>query len=185
MVEAPSILSTAAVLVATFGTTAVGGRSSPMIPTESPLAPVTSPGGFAPTIASTATSSKDVMTTLLHTLVDQNATTTLGNDNVTDVPVYSRIFLQTAAAQGIAGVFAWASILITCHQVGGHLKHYSYIKYVTISLRKKRKLKGDILLMIFSIRPTPQWPPAFNFTLVLLNRHTNHLQLSAIRPTQY
>jgi len=29
------------------------------------------------------------------------------------------IFLQTRAAQGIAGTFAFAAILITCHQVRG------------------------------------------------------------------
>lgn len=28
-----------------------------------------------------------------------------------------KIFLQTAAAQGIAGFFAFAAIIVTCHQV--------------------------------------------------------------------
>ena len=30
----------------------------------------------------------------------------------------SKIFLQTAAAQGISGFFAFAAMVITCHQVG-------------------------------------------------------------------
>lgn len=35
------------------------------------------------------------------------------------------IFLQTQAAQGIAGTFAFAAILITCHQIYLHLRYYS------------------------------------------------------------
>ncbi|XP_035826260.1 transmembrane protein 184B [Aplysia californica] len=35
------------------------------------------------------------------------------------------IFLQTAAAQGIAGTFAFAAILITVHQIYLHLRYYS------------------------------------------------------------
>ncbi len=31
--------------------------------------------------------------------------------------VMSKIFLQTTAAQAIAGLFAFAAILVTCHQV--------------------------------------------------------------------
>ena len=37
--------------------------------------------------------------------------------NSTELPPLGLIFLQTQAAQGIAGTFAIASILITCHQV--------------------------------------------------------------------
>lgn len=31
------------------------------------------------------------------------------------------IFLQTRAAQGIAGVFVWAALFLTCQQVTGNL----------------------------------------------------------------
>ena len=122
MTESPSILSAAAVLVATLDTviTTVTGQSSgvspEVIPTKSPDTPPTFPGGSASVISMVTTSPKDVVTTLLHTVLDPN-TTTITESNVTEVPAYSRIFLQTAAAQTIAGVFAWAAILITCHQV--------------------------------------------------------------------
>ncbi|XP_033630580.1 transmembrane protein 184B-like [Asterias rubens] len=130
MTESPSILSAAAVLVATLNTviTTVTGQSSgvspEVIPTKSPDTPPTFPGGSASVISMVTTSPKDVVTTLLHTVLDPN-TTTITESNVTEVPAYSRIFLQTAAAQTIAGVFAWAAILITCHQIYKHLRHYT------------------------------------------------------------
>lgn len=37
----------------------------------------------------------------------------------------SKIFLQTPAAQGIAGVFAFAAMLVTCHQIYSHLRYYT------------------------------------------------------------
>ena len=42
-------------------------------------------------------------------------TTGMPVNNVTEI--HPLIFLQTKAAQGIAGTFAFAAILITCHQV--------------------------------------------------------------------
>jgi hypothetical protein len=36
-----------------------------------------------------------------------------------------KIFLQTSAAQGIAGAFTFAAILITCYQIYRHLRFYS------------------------------------------------------------
>ncbi|XP_037803319.1 transmembrane protein 184B-like [Penaeus monodon] len=35
------------------------------------------------------------------------------------------LFLQTTAAQAIAGAFVWAALLITCHQIYQHLRYYS------------------------------------------------------------
>ncbi|XP_071521271.1 transmembrane protein 184B isoform X2 [Panulirus ornatus] len=35
------------------------------------------------------------------------------------------LFLQTTAAQTIAGAFVWAALLITCHQIYQHLRYYS------------------------------------------------------------
>ncbi|XP_022103343.1 transmembrane protein 184B-like, partial [Acanthaster planci] len=124
MAESPRILSTAAALLATLGTTAVAGMTSSARPTEPPAPPVTSAGGSAMVIA-TSESSVPVLTTLLHTAASQNATEMSGNDTTTAAPVYTKIFLQTAAAQGIAGVFAFASILVTCHQIYMHLRHYT------------------------------------------------------------
>ncbi|KAI1304934.1 Transmembrane protein [Halotydeus destructor] len=36
-----------------------------------------------------------------------------------------RIFLQTAAAQTLAGIFVWAALIITCHQIYQHLRYYT------------------------------------------------------------
>ena len=56
-----------------------------------------------------------VATTTVSTAIN-NAS---ANKNVTELQPL--IFLQTQAAQGIAGTFAIAAFLITCHQVGSHL----------------------------------------------------------------
>lgn len=37
----------------------------------------------------------------------------------------SKIFLQTTAAEGIAGLFAFAAIFVTCHQIYAHLRSYT------------------------------------------------------------
>ncbi|XP_041085994.1 transmembrane protein 184B-like [Polyodon spathula] len=36
-----------------------------------------------------------------------------------------RLFLNTAAAQGLSGVFVWSALLLTCHQIYMHLRYYS------------------------------------------------------------
>lgn len=52
------------------------------------------------------------------------ATTGMPISNATEL--HPLIFLQTKAAQGIAGTFAFAAILITCHQVSVLLHLVSY-----------------------------------------------------------
>ncbi|XP_074648793.1 transmembrane protein 184B-like [Tubulanus polymorphus] len=42
--------------------------------------------------------------------------------NTSHVPL---IFLQTPAAQGIAGVFTFAALIVTCHQIYLHLRYYT------------------------------------------------------------
>ncbi|KAM5153105.1 transmembrane protein 184A [Mantella aurantiaca] len=36
-----------------------------------------------------------------------------------------QLFLTTAAAQGISGVFVWTALLLTCHQIYVHLRNYT------------------------------------------------------------
>ncbi|XP_042201068.1 transmembrane protein 184ba isoform X2 [Callorhinchus milii] len=53
-----------------------------------------------------------------------------GGANVSWLPdpptaVQEPIFLMTTAAQGVSGLFVWAALLITCHQIYMHLRHYS------------------------------------------------------------
>ncbi|TRY68207.1 hypothetical protein TCAL_03786 [Tigriopus californicus] len=40
-------------------------------------------------------------------------------------PEFDSSFLQHASGQGIAGVFAWAAIFITCHQIYQYLRYYT------------------------------------------------------------
>lgn len=56
------------------------------------------------------------------TTTDAEANFTTESYNVTQ-PL---IFLQTAAAQGIAGAFTVVALLITVHQVNSQLLHYEY-----------------------------------------------------------
>lgn len=46
------------------------------------------------------------------------STESVPNSTITSAPYYAKkIFLQTTAAQAIAGVFAFCAFFITCHQV--------------------------------------------------------------------
>lgn len=56
-------------------------------------------------------------TTMASTDVDYNST--LVPDGSTTLPPHPHdsIWLMSASAQGIAGVFVWAAVFITCHQV--------------------------------------------------------------------
>ncbi|XP_076168606.1 transmembrane endosomal protein isoform X2 [Ptiloglossa arizonensis] len=53
-----------------------------------------------------------------------------GMTSTTNVPAISKeeaapIFLQTRAAQGIAGAFVWAALFLTCQQIYQHLRWYT------------------------------------------------------------
>jgi hypothetical protein len=48
-----------------------------------------------------------------------NSTTEWPTNSTSQPEHFSAIFLQTAAAQGIAGVFAFSALLITCYHVSG------------------------------------------------------------------
>nr|CAG4643942.1 EOG090X05RX [Lepidurus arcticus] len=54
-------------------------------------------------------------------------TTTMTFPGVEDTTavVDSRMFLKTAACQGVAGAFVWAAIIITCHQIYQYLRFYT------------------------------------------------------------
>lgn len=40
-------------------------------------------------------------------------------------PVEDQLFLNTASAQVLSGIFVWAALLITCHQIYSHLRSYT------------------------------------------------------------
>ena len=65
--------------------------------------------GDVSTVSGSPSLSSSIATTALVTGVPIITGQPLGPDK--------EIFLRTAAAQSIAGVFSWAALLITCHQV--------------------------------------------------------------------
>jgi len=50
---------------------------------------------------------------------NRNNTDIMANSTATLLPIHhmQKIFLQTSAAQGIAGAFAFAALILTCWQV--------------------------------------------------------------------
>jgi hypothetical protein len=47
----------------------------------------------------------------------QNNSSTVGQTNLPTSAEATPIFLETKAAQGIAGAFVWIALFLTCHQV--------------------------------------------------------------------
>uniref|UniRef100_T1J1S8 Transmembrane protein 184B n=1 Tax=Strigamia maritima TaxID=126957 RepID=T1J1S8_STRMM len=82
---------------------------------------------------SSSDASVSTTTTVLSSVVSSALTATDIRDNMkntsaaaaattTTTTVY---FLQTSAAQGIAGAFVWAALLITCYQIYQYLRYYT------------------------------------------------------------
>lgn len=67
------------------------------------------PGATAPPVAGVSASGSADNASMMDVTMAANKTGNTGE--------MSKIFLQTAAAQGIAGFFAFAAMAITCHQV--------------------------------------------------------------------
>ncbi|XP_041362330.1 transmembrane protein 184B-like [Gigantopelta aegis] len=77
-------------------------------------------------LSTTTTAATTKLTSTLPTPVTSDITSIVPNStsNSTLEPE-PLIFLQTQAAQGIAGAFAVAAILVTCHQIYLHLRYYT------------------------------------------------------------
>ncbi|XP_053981845.1 transmembrane protein 184B isoform X1 [Hylaeus anthracinus] len=61
--------------------------------------------------------------TIISSMLDGMTSTTTVGEVTSKEPV--PIFLQTRAAQGIAGVFVWAALFLTCQQIYQHLRWYT------------------------------------------------------------
>ena len=74
--------------------------------------------------AVTMVTTMDMVTSMeeLTTVGENGSNLTTGETNHTGH--MSKIFLQTPAAQGIAGVFAFMAMLVTCHQVSRETLFY-------------------------------------------------------------
>ncbi|XP_064610492.1 transmembrane protein 184B-like [Liolophura sinensis] len=77
----------------------------------------------------TPLSSPETTTTTTTTLAPSTVNTTdiiiISNSTISMNKTQPLIFLQTTAAQGIAGVFTFAALLVTCHQIYLHLRYYT------------------------------------------------------------
>ena len=71
---------------------------------------------------------------------------------------FSSSFLQHASGQGIAGVFAWAAILVTCHQI------YQYLRYYTNPAEQRWIVR---ILFIVPVYAFESWLSLINFN----NKH--------------
>ena len=64
------------------------------------------------TMASTTAAAEAVTSTVASAMANASADVRAGEQHD-----FSSSFLQHASGQGIAGIFAWAAICVTCHQV--------------------------------------------------------------------
>ena len=67
-------------------------------------------------VTSTVTSIINASTST-HTSSEVVSTTTTGPAILPTTPTHAPIFLETKAAQGIAGAFVWVALFLTCQQV--------------------------------------------------------------------
>uniref|UniRef100_A0A8C0RDY2 Transmembrane protein 184A n=1 Tax=Canis lupus familiaris TaxID=9615 RepID=A0A8C0RDY2_CANLF len=79
----------------------------------------------------------------------------------------SRLFLTTALARGISGVFVWTALLLTCHQIYLHLRSYTVPNEQRYIIR---------LLFIVPIYAFDSW-----LSLLLLGGHQHYIYFDSVR----
>ncbi|KAA0705458.1 Transmembrane protein 184A [Triplophysa tibetana] len=62
---------------------------------------------------------------LMSNMTDISNLTVIRTGNRTEIVGNDKIFLNTAIAQALSGVFVWSALLITCHQIYSHLRSYT------------------------------------------------------------
>ncbi|XP_048048808.1 transmembrane protein 184A isoform X1 [Megalobrama amblycephala] len=62
---------------------------------------------------------------VLSNITDMSNMTVIRSSNGTEVVGDDRIFLNTAIAQALSGIFVWSALIITCHQIYLHLRSYT------------------------------------------------------------
>ncbi|XP_040133003.2 transmembrane protein 184A isoform X4 [Ictidomys tridecemlineatus] len=78
-----------------------------------------------------------------------------------------RLFLTTALARGISGLFVWAALFITCHQIYLHLRSYTVPQEQRYIIR---------LLLIVPIYAFDSW-----LSLLLLGGHEYYVYFDSVR----
>nr|XP_004666402.2 transmembrane protein 184A isoform X1 [Jaculus jaculus] len=79
----------------------------------------------------------------------------------------SQLFLTTALARGVSGVFVWTALLLTCHQIYSHLRSY------TVPHEQRYVIR---LLFIVPIYAFDSW-----LSLLLLGGHPYYLYFDSVR----
>ncbi|XP_042827571.1 transmembrane protein 184A isoform X2 [Panthera tigris] len=79
----------------------------------------------------------------------------------------SRLFLTTALARGISGVFVWTALVLTCHQIYLHLRSYTVPNEQRYIIR---------LLFIVPIYAFDSW-----LSLLLLGGHQHYVYFASVR----
>uniref|UniRef100_A0A8C5R2Y3 Transmembrane protein 184A n=1 Tax=Leptobrachium leishanense TaxID=445787 RepID=A0A8C5R2Y3_9ANUR len=62
---------------------------------------------------------------LVNTYILDTASGSQNRDSTNNTVTDDHLFLTTAAAKGISGVFVWSALLLTCHQIYVHLRNYT------------------------------------------------------------
>ncbi|XP_044903298.1 transmembrane protein 184A isoform X1 [Felis catus] len=79
----------------------------------------------------------------------------------------SQLFLTTALARGISGVFVWTALVLTCHQIYLHLRSYTVPNEQRYIIR---------LLFIVPIYAFDSW-----LSLLLLGGHQHYVYFASVR----
>lgn len=83
--------------------------------------------GSSSTNSSTVTTTYGVLNTAMTTgpIHSETVSTTVGQTILPTSAEATPMFLETKAAQGIAGAFVWIALFLTCHQIYQHLRWYT------------------------------------------------------------
>ncbi|KAF6281476.1 transmembrane protein 184A [Rhinolophus ferrumequinum] len=79
----------------------------------------------------------------------------------------SQLFLTTALARGISGIFVWTALVLTCHQIYLHLRFY------TVPSEQRYIIR---LLLVVPVYAFSSW-----LSLLLLGGHQHHVYLDSLR----
>ncbi|XP_058425409.1 transmembrane protein 184A isoform X2 [Diceros bicornis minor] len=79
----------------------------------------------------------------------------------------SRLFLTTALARGISGIFVWTALVLTCHQIYLHLRSYTVPNEQRYIIR---------LLFIVPVYAFDSW-----LSLLLLGAHQHYIYFDSVR----
>nr|KAF6347542.1 transmembrane protein 184A [Pipistrellus kuhlii] len=87
-----------------------------------------------------------------------------GGGNSSQAP---QLFLTSALARGVSGVFVWAALVLTCHQIYLHLRAY------TVPSEQRYIVR---LLLVVPVYAFDSW-----LSLLLLGSRQHHVYLDSLR----